>query len=156
MAKRNQVSWAQLRVGMLVIVALTIFGLMIFLMTGQDFFNPKTPLVVYLDNAGGLKKGDPVRLSGIDVGNVDNISVSGDEHPGRAVVVAFHVDTKMMPQVRQDSVAKLEVEGLLGQRFIDLTRGKRSIPQLQAGNEVRFQAQADFGDLMASSTTVLT
>ena len=78
MAQRNQVSWAQLRVGMLVIVSLTIFGLMAFLMTGQDYFDPKMKLVVYLENAGGLKKGDPVRLAGIDIGNIDDIAISNE------------------------------------------------------------------------------
>src|SRR5258706_10333595 len=116
MAQRKQVSWAQLRVGLLVIVSLTILALMIFLMTGQGYFTTKTRLVVYVDNAGGLKKGDPVRLHGIDVGNVDDIAVSGDLDPNRAVVVGFHVTSGMMKEIRQDSHATLQVEGLLGQR----------------------------------------
>ena len=73
MAQRKQVSWAQLRVGLLVLVSLTIFAVLVFFMTGEGFFSAKYTLRVYLDNAGGLKKGDPVRLSGIDVGNVEQI-----------------------------------------------------------------------------------
>src|SRR5438552_2659192 len=104
MAQRKQISWAQLRVGLLVVVSLTIFALMVFLMTGQGYFVRKTPLVVYLENAGGLKKGDPVRLTGIDIGNVDDITVSGVNDPKRAVLVQFHVESKMMDQIRQDSL----------------------------------------------------
>lgn len=156
MAQRKQVSWAQLRVGMLVVVALTIFALMVFLMTGQGYFNPKTNLSVYVENAGGLKKGDPVRLTGIDIGNVDNIAVSSESNPARAVLVSFHVETSMMKEIHKDSLATLEVEGLLGQRFIDIRRGTPGQPQLSAGDEVRFKPQADFGDLMASGTTVMT
>lgn len=156
MAQRKQVSWAQLRVGLLVVVSLTILALMIFLMTGQGYFTSKTRLVVYIDNAGGLKKGDPVRLTGIDVGNVDDISVSGDPNPNRAVVVSFHVTKDMMKQVRQDSQASLQVEGLLGQRFIDLSRGSMAKAEIPPGGEVPFKSLPDFGDLMASGTSVMT
>jgi phospholipid/cholesterol/gamma-HCH transport system substrate-binding protein len=156
MAQRKQVSWAQLRVGLLVVVALTIFALMVFLMTGQGYFNRKTALTVYVENAGGLKKGDPVRLAGIDIGNVDDIAVSTDPKPTRAVVVSFHVEAAMMKEVRKDSVATLEVEGLLGQRFIDIRRGSAAQPKLAAGEELLYKPQADFGVLMASSTTVMT
>ncbi len=156
MAQRKQVSWAQLRVGLLVIVSLTIFALMVFLMTGQGFFSPKTRLKVFTDNAGGLKKGDPVRLAGIDIGNVDDISVSSDPNPQRAVEVSFHVEDRMIKEVREDSVASLEVEGLLGQRYIDITRGSLNKPQLEAGAEVHFRPQTDFGHLVASGDTVMT
>src|ERR1022692_4548851 len=156
MAQRKQVTWVQLRVGLLIVVSLTIFALMVFLMTGQGFFSPKTKLKVYLDNAGGLKKGDPVRLSGIDIGNVDDITVSSEPSPLRAVEVSFHVEDRMMKEVREDSIAALEVEGLLGQRFIDITRGSPSKPELTAGSEVRYKVQPDFGQLMASGNNVLT
>src|ERR1022692_2445571 len=155
MAQRKQVTWVQLRVGLLIVVSLTIFALMVFLMTGQGFFSPKTKLKVYLDNAGGLKKGDPVRLSGIDIGNVDDITVSSETSPLRAVEVSFHVEDRMMKQVREDSVAALEVEGLLGQRFIDITRGSPGRAQLEAGAEVRYKIQPDFGQLMVSGDNVL-
>ncbi len=156
MAQRKQVSWVQLRVGLLVVVSFTIFGLMVFLMTGQGFFSPKTNLKVYIDNAGGLKKGDPVRLSGIDIGNVDDITVSNDPNPLRVVEVSFHVEDRMMKEVREDSLAALEVEGLLGQRFIDITRGSPGRAELQAGSEVRYKVQPDFGHLMASGDNVMT
>src|SRR5206468_3622329 len=128
----------------------------IFLMTGQGYFTSKTRLVVYVDTAGGLKKGDPVRLTGIDVGNVDDISVSGDPNPNRAVMVSFHVTSGMMKEIRQDSQATLQVEGLLGQRFIDLSRGSAAKPEIAAGGEVSFKSLPDFGDLMASGTSVMT
>jgi phospholipid/cholesterol/gamma-HCH transport system substrate-binding protein len=156
MAQRKQVTWAQLRVGLLVVVSFTIFGLMVFLMTGQGYFTGKTKLKVLLDNAGGLKKGDPVRLSGIDIGNVDDITVSNDPNPSRTVEVSFHVEDRMMKEVREDSVAALEVEGLLGQRFIDITRGSLSKAELEPGAEVRYKVQPDFGQLMASGNNVLT
>lgn len=156
MAQRKQVSWAQLRVGLLVLVSLTIFAVLIFFMTGESFFATKYTLRIYMDNAGGLKKGDPVRLAGIDVGNVDQIRVSGSQDPQRAVEVLVRVLRRYQGEIRGDSEVTLESEGLLGQRFLDITRGSPKLPSLTAGAEVKFKSRPDLGDVVASSATVMT
>src|SRR5579859_4857908 len=121
MATRQQVSWAQLRVGVMVLTALSIFGLMVFLMSGEGTFTRKGTLTVFLDNASGLKKGDPVRLTGVDIGNVQDIRISGEHNPMRAVVAILSIQRSYLDEIRADSVASLEAESLLGQRYIDLT-----------------------------------
>ena len=50
----------------------------------------------------------------------------------------------------------LEVEGLLGQRFLDITRGTPAKSELTAGGELTFRPQPDFGDVISSSSSVLT
>ena len=76
-------------------------------------------------------------------GKSDDVSVgvtpSGDSK--RAVQVSFHVESRVADQIRQDSVATLEVEGLLGQRFIDVTRGTTAKAQIPSGGEVPFKSQ---------------
>jgi len=50
----------------------------------------------------------------------------------------------------------LESEGLLGQRFLDITRGSPQSPSLSAGGEVKYRSRPDLGDVVASSATVMT
>src|SRR5258706_11509847 len=156
MATRQQVSWAQLRVGVMVLTALSIFALMIFLMSGEGTFTRKATMRVFMDNAGGLKKGDPVRLTGIDVGNVQEIRVSGEHDASRAVLAELSVQRRYLNEIRTDSVASLEAESLLGQRYIDITRGTPDKPALQAGSEIQFKSRPDYGDVMATGASVLT
>jgi len=156
MATRQQVSWAQLRVGVMVLTALSIFALMIFLMSGEGTFTRKASLKVFMDNAGGLKKGDPVRLTGIDVGNVQEIRISGEHDAARAVVAFLSVQRQYLSEIRTDSVASLEAESLLGQRYIDITRGTPAKPALEADAELNFKSRPDYGDVMATGATVLT
>ncbi len=156
MAQRKQVSWAQLRVGLLVVTSVTIFMVMVFLMTGENFFAPKTTVRVFMDNAGGLKKGDPVRLTGIDIGNVDAIIVSGEHHADRAVVAVLTVQRRYLDEVRGDSEVTLEAEGLLGQRFLDITRGSPAKAAISSGGEIKFKSRPDFGDVVSNGATVLT
>jgi hypothetical protein len=113
MPKSKQVSWAQLRVGLLVIVAITIFGVLIFLMTGQGFFQRKYTLFVFTDSAGGLRVGDPVRLAGIDAGNVRHISISESHDPNRAVRIEMHLQRHYQTEIRLDSVATMAAEAAL-------------------------------------------
>lgn len=155
MAKSKRVSWAQLRVGLLVIVSVTIFAVLVFLMTGQGFFQRKDTLYVFTDDAGGLRTGDPVRLAGIDAGNVSAISISESHNPMRAVRIRIHVLHRYHDEIRADSEATLAAEGLLGQRFLNVTRGSPSQPPVPDGGEIKMKETPELADVVASSATVL-
>jgi phospholipid/cholesterol/gamma-HCH transport system substrate-binding protein len=129
---------------------------MIFLMSGEGTFTRKVSLKVFMNNAAGLKKGDPVRLTGIDVGNVQEIRISGEHNTSRAVVAVLTVQRRYLGEIRADSVATLEAESLLGQRYIDITRGSPNMPALQPDAELIFKSRPDYGDVMATGATVLT
>ena len=71
MASKEKVSWAQLKVGILALVALFFVVLLIFLLTGNlKFFVKEVPLHTYVDDAASLIEGAPVRINGIGAGNV--------------------------------------------------------------------------------------
>jgi len=155
MAKSKQISWAELRVGLLVIVSLTIFAVLVFLMTGQGFFQRKQTLRIFMENAAGLRTGDPVRLAGIDVGNVYDIRISGSHDPSRAVEVTVHVQRHYQDEIRADSVAVLAAEGLLGQRFLNISRGTPSQPMVPNNGEVRMKETPEIADVVSSSADVM-
>ena len=71
MPSQKQLQWSQLKVGLTVLVASITLAVLIFLMSGTGgLFTHKIILKSYFDNAGGLRVGAPVRLAGVDVGNV--------------------------------------------------------------------------------------
>ena len=72
MPSQQQVKWSQLRVGLTVLVGSLTLAVLIFVMSGTvSPFSHKIVLRSYFENAAGLVKGAPVRLSGVDIGNVD-------------------------------------------------------------------------------------
>jgi len=80
----KQVRWSQLRVGITVLVSLITLAVLIFVMTGTTgLFTRKIVVRTYVDNAGGLRVGAPVRLEGVDIGNVTRINVTADPSGGR-------------------------------------------------------------------------
>ena len=74
MPSQKQLKWSQLRVGLTVVFASITLAVLIFLMSGTGgIFTRKIVLTSYFDNSGGLRVGAPVRLEGVDIGNVQSI-----------------------------------------------------------------------------------
>ena len=70
MPSQKQLKWSELRVGITVIIASVILAVLLLLMSGTTgLFTRKITLKSYFDNAGGVRVGAPVRLSGVDIGN---------------------------------------------------------------------------------------
>src|SRR5438128_2277386 len=97
-------------------------------------FTHKIKLKAYYDNAGGLQEGAPVRLSGVDIGNVVNVRVVSD--PARRltpVQVTMKVNTRYHQSLRKDSVTSLETAGVMGSTYIDIDSLNAMIDDLNAG-----------------------
>jgi len=87
---QKQVKWSQLKVGITVLVASVTLAVLIFLMSGTGgLFTKKILIKSYFDNASGLRVGAPVRLQGVDIGNVTGIrsrSYSRDQPCSQAAI----------------------------------------------------------------------
>ncbi|MCC7341020.1 MAG: hypothetical protein IT170_08040, partial [Bryobacterales bacterium] len=82
MANKSKTRWAQLRVGIMAIVALVILGTLIFLLTsGGSLFRNTVPRYTYMGDSGAMAQRSPVRLNGRVIGSVKNVSLSGDKTP---------------------------------------------------------------------------
>ena len=124
MAQRKQLTWAELRVGIFVLAGLVIVMLAIFYVTGAGFLGPKYRLITHLPEVEGMKSGAPVDLDGIEIGNVQSVSLT--QHPpdrSQSVTLVLRVDKRYQSQIRTDSTASLVTEGLLGDRYVTITRG---------------------------------
>ena len=119
MASKEKVNWAQLKVGILAIVALFCIVLLIFLLSGdKQFFVTEVPLHTFIDDAAALVEGSPVRINGITAGKVNKVALSGLNDPNRTIRVDFQVDDGMLKQIPVDSVATIAADNLLRQHEI--------------------------------------
>src|SRR3990172_734698 len=140
MAYKKNVAWSQLKVGMIAITSITLFALTIFLITGgSNFFGETMLLHSFSSDAGGLRVGAPVRLAGVDVGMVRQVSLSGREAQAEAVEIVFEVNASYAGDFREDSRAILAAEGLLGERYINISKGSPASPQIPSGGTVLFR-----------------
>jgi phospholipid/cholesterol/gamma-HCH transport system substrate-binding protein len=149
MAQRKQLTWSELRVGIFVMVGIALVMVAIIYVTGSaGALSHKYSLITYLPEVEGVTKGAPVSLDGIEVGNVDDVSVnpqSGSGDPNRSIKLVLRVQTKYQNDIRKclgtnapgctPSKASLVTEGLLGNRYVNINRGYNGTA-LQAGEEV--------------------
>jgi len=129
MPQRKQVSWAQLRVGILTLAGLFLIMLGIFYVTGAGILRSKYQLRTYLPEVEGLTLGAPVRLDGVEVGNVDNIRIAPPAAQGqkgdhaRNVEVVMRIDKRFQDNITTESRASLVTEGFIGTRYVSISRG---------------------------------
>lgn len=140
MAQRKQLTWTELRVGLFVLVGLSVLATGIFWVTGAGTIGPKYRLLTYLPEVSGLANGAPVRLDGVEVGNVESVHLAprtpGKPHERRRnIEVVMRVGRKYEENILTDSVASLVTEGLLGNRYVNISLGVTGVP-LKDGQEV--------------------
>src|SRR5580704_10624789 len=129
MAQQKRLTWSELRVGIFVLVGLFILAVAVFYVSGGGILGPKYRLTTYLPEVDGLQTGAPVAVDGVQVGNVETIGLTG--HPQdkeHSITLVLRIDKKFQNNIRTDSTASLVTQGLLGDRYVTVSRGLTGTP----------------------------
>ncbi len=155
MASPQRVSFAKLRVGIMASVAMLIAAVLIFLLTGKgNFFERTFELRTFMDDSSGMAEGTMVRLNGIQAGTVDKLRLSNSKDPARVVEILMTIPEDMRAQIPDDSVARISASNLLGEKFVNITKGSSPTP-VKRGAEIRSVPSQDIPELMAQSAGLL-
>ncbi|MGA7683781.1 MAG: MlaD family protein [Terriglobales bacterium] len=155
MPSQKQLKWSQLRVGLTVVVASIILMVLIFMMSGTGgWFTRKIHLTAYIDDAGGLREGAPVRLAGVDIGNVTKVRINRDR-PQTPVEVDMKVATTYAFALHRDSVAMLATAGVLGETFVNIDSSLAKGPGVQDGDTLEAKSVPDIQDVVRSTQGTL-
>ncbi len=147
---KKQLFWSKLKVGVVISVALVLLLLTVFFAGGiGDLFTPKVVIRAEIKDVKGLRQGAPVWVSGIEIGFVKNISL----HSQYGTLVTMSIKESALPYIRNDSYANVITQGLLGDKYIELTGGTFEAGQMQAGCIIKGAAQLEVKDLVEASAT---
>lgn len=138
-------------------VASITLSILIMLMSGTGgLFTHKIVLRSYFDNAGGLREGAPVRLQGVDIGNVNKIRIVTD--PARKltpVEVTLKVSSRFHPTLHKDSITRLATAGVLGETYIDIDSSTAKGPIVEENDELNTKDTAQIEDVVRASQSTL-
>jgi phospholipid/cholesterol/gamma-HCH transport system substrate-binding protein len=151
----RKVRWSKLRVGIVGSVAFIILFALIFLLTSaKGIFRQYATLRTYMDDASGLADGTAVRLNGITVGYLDKLQLTASRDPKRTVEFDMKVQASYLPQIPVDSHVGVAAANLLGDKFLNITKGMQS-QHVQDGAELTALQAQDIPEMMAQMSNVL-
>src|SRR5437867_10108023 len=137
------------RVGVFVLVALAVFlGLVYALGARARLFEARYTIHADFAEVGGLVEGATVRLAGVQIGRVTGVHLPGE--PGGKVRVDLNIARRYAARIRKNSVARIETQGLLGDKVVEITVGTAAAPALAAGDVLVARDPADFGRVLAA------
>ncbi|MCB0333127.1 MAG: MCE family protein [Bdellovibrionales bacterium] len=120
MSKKNEI-----QAGIFVLLGLALMALSIFTIGKErQIFAHQQMYYAKFANVKGLSEGAPVRLGGISIGRVDKISFSPDLSDSQ-VSVTLLINEQYADRIRSDSKVSIETQGLLGDRFINISIGHK-------------------------------
>ena len=137
----------KVRLGLFVLGGLTLFVLAIFIIGKQkNLFNPVFKLTANFYNISGLQVGNNVRLSGINVGTVDNIRIINDS----TVRVDMMIKKQIKQFIKSDCVAAIGSEGLIGDRMLIISQGTTDSPLVREGQQIASMEPVETDAIVAS------
>ncbi|MCG3172741.1 MAG: hypothetical protein GMKNLPBB_00896 [Myxococcota bacterium] len=140
----------RIRVGIFITIALVVLIASVFILgKSKSVFADKITFYCWFENIGGLVKGAPVRLGGVDIGIVQEIRFT-DDLKERRVRVTLGVQKAYLDRIRQDSVARLSSKGLLGDQLIDIEVGSPQSPPHKDGDTIISQESEGLSKVIAT------
>jgi len=138
----------KLRVGTFILVALAAFLGMIYALGAKSrLFEAKYTIHAEFTEVGGLSEGATVRLAGVQIGRVSEVNLPGE--PGGKVRVDLAIAERFADRVRKDSIARIETQGLLGDKIVEITVGSAAAPATQPGDTIASRDPADIGQVVS-------
>ena len=144
----------EIKVGAFVLAGLIALGSVIF-MIGEErqLFKSKIEYQVSFKDVQGLRPGSPVRMGGLDIGNVTKVAYGGDEKDHQ-IHVTVAILSEQSKRIKIDSLATIEGKGLLGDKMISVTVGTPKAASLPPGSTIKSQDAEDLSQLMTKLGTI--
>jgi phospholipid/cholesterol/gamma-HCH transport system substrate-binding protein len=138
------------KTGLFVIICLAVLGGLLIKVGNFNFFKTGYIIKSHFHFTGGVKKNSPVRLSGVDVGEVKAIRmIYGDD---TQVEMDLWVDEGT--QIRLDSHAYVTTLGLMGEKYIEIKSGTPAAGIAKAGDSIPGDDPVRLEELIAIGTKV--
>lgn len=141
-------------VGAFVVMAGLLFALGLFMIGDRRaLFARDFELYTEFDRISGIQQGAIVRVAGADGGEVEEIRVP--RNPSEKFRLKLRVLEDLRGLVRTDSVASIQTDGLVGNKFIQIEAGTDAAPQAPDGATIPGAPPYDFTDLLDQASETL-
>ena len=135
--------------GIFIVAAVAILATGIFLIGDKQFLFSQTYLLkAEFPNVDGLNKGGDVRVGGLRVGTIEQIDLPVP--PNRKVTVMMKLHHSTLQIIRKDSIASIKTEGILGDKYLDISLGSKDSATAVDGDVIRANPTVDITEVTNS------
>jgi len=135
----------KMKIGVVTIIGiLTLFAAIIIIGSKKDMFGVTYPIYGNFKNVGGLQIGNNVRFSGIDIGTVTGINIENDS----TVKVTMRLKEKVRKYLKNDAMASIGTDGLMGDKLINITPGPVGDHPLEIGGQIKTANPVEFDKII--------
>jgi phospholipid/cholesterol/gamma-HCH transport system substrate-binding protein len=133
------------KLGVFVIVGLAIFIAAIYYIgKSKNIFASTVTLNSTFTNVGGLKEGNNVRFSGINIGTIKNIEFISDS----LVIVNFIIQEEVQKYIKTDAKTSIGSDGLMGDKVLTITPGRISNKMVAENATIISTKSVEIEDMM--------
>ena len=152
----DEKAWSDFRVGLITFIALFFLVLGVTFAGGDKglLFKKTSVVTARLNNVGGLKKGSSVTMSGMTVGRVTNVQFA-DHSVENQIEVTMEIRSDIRDRIKTDSIPSVRTQGMLGDRYIDISVGTDSSSMLPEGKSLAGKSTTDFDETLREAVGVL-
>jgi phospholipid/cholesterol/gamma-HCH transport system substrate-binding protein len=142
------------RLGAFIVGTLAILAAGVFLIGSKEYlFRSTYQLETHFDNVAGLAEGADVQVGGVHSGTVQKILLP--HKTGDKVTVVMMLDRSTHEIIKQDSVASIETEGMLGNQFVAISFGSAGQPNVSNGGTIASEPPLLMADMLKKANLIL-
>ncbi len=142
------------RLGLFIVAGLAVLVIGVFLIgSRQSMFQSTYQVRADFQNVAGLNDGADVRVGGLHQGNVQHIQLPN--RPDGQVTVTMNLLTATRDVLKKDSVAAIKSEGLIGDKYVEITFGSDNAASLKNGDTIASEAPIDMSNLVKKADQLL-
>ena len=119
----------------------------------QYLFSSTYQLKSQFANVAGLSVGADVQVGGVHSGTIRSIELPHE--PGGKVTVVMDLSKTTHEIIKQDSVASIETEGLLGNQYLAISFGSTGKPDVRDGDMIASDPPLEMSELIKKADTIL-
>ncbi len=144
----------KLRVGIFVIVTMVVFLAVIYMLGARArLFESRYTVYAEFTDVGGLQEGATVRLAGVQIGRVSGVDLPAQ--PGGKVRVGIKIAKQFADRIRKDSEVRIQTQGLLGDRIVEITVGTAQAAAVQPNETLRSSDPVDIQNVIGQGAGVV-
>ncbi len=142
------------RLGAFIIATLAILAAGIFIIGSKQYlFTPTYRLKAQFSTVVGLDPGAEVRVGGVHTGSVRGIQLP--TKPNDKITVLMDLERSTHNIIKQDSVAAIETEGLLGNEYVSISFGSAQSLNVKDNDTIPSQPPLVIADLLKKADGIL-